>query len=112
MIEWRNVGMRTGKYGSKIDDAHRQAPASASFPGWLESESWRLPCGQPLVEFALQAGFLASRVLQESLEAESGDRPERRRRVRDGVFYVDGNWSNGAFARQGAWQDGHQDRKG
>jgi hypothetical protein len=26
---------------------------------WLDSGSWRLPSGQALAEFALQAGFLA-----------------------------------------------------
>ena len=40
---------------------------------WLGSASWRLPSGQRLAEFALQAGFLAPLMLRSGQrEAEQG----------------------------------------
>lgn len=37
----------------------------SAFPlEWLDTRSWRLPSGQALAEFALQAGFLAPLLLQ------------------------------------------------
>jgi hypothetical protein len=31
---------------------------------WLDGQSWRLPSGKALAEFALQAGFLAPMLMQ------------------------------------------------
>jgi len=45
---------------------HALAPISIpSMPmEWLDAGSWRLPSGQALAEFALQAGFLAPLLLK------------------------------------------------
>ena len=38
---------------------------------WLDAGSWRLPSGQALAEFALQAGFLAPMLLKTARFPES-----------------------------------------
>ncbi len=38
---------------------NRRADAPAAGLPWIDSSAWRLPSGQALSEFALQAGFLA-----------------------------------------------------
>jgi hypothetical protein len=51
---------------------------------WLNSESWRLPSGKALAEFALQAGFLApllfrvERVGRDTERGLLGEMPEAR----------------------------------
>lgn len=43
--------------------ADEQAPASLPAWNWHQQGAWRLPSGQPLVEFALRSGFVAPRLL-------------------------------------------------
>ena len=60
--------MKSGK-PSPSGTAHRNTvPISMRIPHmpmeWLDSSCWRLPSGKALVEFALQAGFLAPLLFQ------------------------------------------------
>lgn len=41
---------------------------------WLDAKTWRLPSGQALAEFALQAGFLAPLLLQPERFGQRGGR--------------------------------------
>ena len=51
----RSVGGRSEVTGSVVNKLSMpQMPVE-----WLDAGSWRLPSGQALAEFALQAGFLA-----------------------------------------------------
>jgi hypothetical protein len=39
---------------------------------WMDPMSWRLPSGKALAEFALQAGFLAPRIMRAPKVQKSG----------------------------------------
>jgi hypothetical protein len=55
--------MKTGKRSLKDYSVAGLGSSSFRIPRvpieWLDGQSWRLPSGQALAEFALQAGFLA-----------------------------------------------------
>jgi len=55
--------MKTGKRSLKDYSGAGLGLSSFRIPQvpieWLDGQSWRLPSGQALAEFALQAGFLA-----------------------------------------------------
>jgi hypothetical protein len=56
----------------KLGKSYRITTSSSSYlhslpMEWLDSRSWRLPSGQALAEFALQAGFLAPLLLRRDI---------------------------------------------
>ncbi len=46
---------------------------------WLDGQSWRLPSGKALAEFALQAGFLAPMLMKATIFGAVPARSNRKR---------------------------------
>lgn len=75
---------RPQRTGSLSNPSTSAQLSRQSFPmEWLDSRSWRLPSGQALAEFALQAGFLAPLLLHRDLGRQS-----RRTRMAKGTTAV------------------------
>jgi hypothetical protein len=60
--------MKPEQSSPRKSGAARRKKGSVGFPHlpmeWMDPMSWRLPSGKALAEFALQAGFLAPRILR------------------------------------------------